>query len=79
VKIVNGSDKPVSPEIQLQGGRKYGDEAVVTTLSSELGSVNSFQDPSRIKPEESTITVKGKSLTVSLAPYSVTVIRVKTK
>ncbi len=32
----------------------------MTTLKSDLVSVNSFQDPSHIKPEESTITVKGK-------------------
>jgi len=44
----------------------------------DLTSVNSFEDPSRIRPEESTITVKGKSLTMNLAPYSLTVIRVKT-
>jgi alpha-L-arabinofuranosidase len=79
VKIVNGSDKSISPEIQLQGGKKYGDKAVLTTLKSELASLNSFQDPSRIKPEESTISIKGKSVTVNLAPYSVTVIRIKTK
>jgi alpha-L-arabinofuranosidase len=79
VKVVNGSDKSISPEIQLQGGKKYSDKAALTTLKSELASLNSFQDPSRIKPEESTIGVKGKSLTVNLAPYSLTVIRIKTK
>ncbi len=79
VKIVNGLAQSISPEIQLQGGKKYNDKAVLTTLKSELASLNSFQDPSRIKPEESTITVKGKTMTLNLAPYSLTVIRVKTK
>lgn len=79
VKIVNGSDKSVSPEILLQGGKKYGDKAVLTTLKGELAAVNSFQNPSRIKPEDSTVALKGKSFTVNLDPYSLTVVRIKTR
>lgn len=79
VKIVNGSDKTISSEIQLQGGKKFSDKAALTTLKSALASVNSFQDPSLIKPEESVVSVKGKSVTVNLAPYSLVVIRVRTK
>lgn len=79
VKIVNGSDKPVVSEVQLQGGKKYNDKATLTTLKSELTSMNTLEDPSRIKPEESSASLKGKSLSVNIAPYSLTVVRVKTK
>ncbi len=79
VKIVNGSDNAISTEIQLQGGKKYDGKAVLTTLKSELALVNSFEDPSRIKPQESTTAVKRKTVTVDFAPYSFTVIRIKTK
>ena len=79
LKIVNGSENAVSPEIQLQGGKKYSDKAVMTTLKSELTSVNSLQDPSHIKPEESTIAVKNKSIALNIAPNSLVVVRIKTK
>jgi alpha-N-arabinofuranosidase len=79
IKLVNRSDSSVPSEIQLQGARKYYDKAVLTTLRSELSSVNSFQDPSRVTPEESTIPVKGKAVALNLSPYSMTVIRIKTK
>jgi len=77
VKIVNGSDKAVAPEIQLQG-KKLNAKATLTTLKSDLNAINSFQEPTHIKPEETTIDVKGKLVTVNLAPYSFTVVRIKT-
>jgi alpha-N-arabinofuranosidase len=79
VKIVNGSDKSISPEILLQGRKKYGDKAGLTTLKGELAAVNSFQNPSRITPGNSTVALKGKSITVDLDPYSLTVVRIKTR
>lgn len=79
VKIVNGSDQPMAPEIELQGRKKYHTTAVRTTLKGELAAENSIQEPLRIAPEESTLGIKGKSFSVNLEPYSFTVIRIKTK
>lgn len=78
VKIVNGSEKAVATEVKLEGLKKLNSKAVLTTLRSELAAVNSFDDPSRIKPVDTSITVKGKSVNVNMEPYSIVVLKVKT-
>jgi alpha-L-arabinofuranosidase len=41
--------------------------------------VNSFAQPGNIKPVEQEIVLKGKNMTVSLKPYSLSVIRIQQK
>lgn len=77
LKLVNASDKAQTPEIQL-AGKKAAANASLIVLKSDLKSVNSFSDPSAIKPVESTIAVKGGTVKQELAPYSLTVIKIKT-
>jgi alpha-L-arabinofuranosidase len=78
IKIVNNSDQVQSPEIQIVGAKKINRKASVIVLKSELNTVNSFDDPSKIKPEELTIELKGKMIKPGLAPYSLSVIKIKT-
>lgn len=78
VKIVNASEKATATEIRLEGVKKLNSKATLTTLRSELSAVNSFDDPSRIKPVDTSLSVKGKSLTVNIEPYSLVVLKVKT-
>jgi alpha-N-arabinofuranosidase len=78
IKIVNSSDKAQTPEIQLTGAKKVNTKVVMTVLKSELNSVNSFEDPSKIKPVETTIELKGKTVKLELAPYSLSVIKIRT-
>ena len=77
VKIVNASDKPQTPEIVLAGAGKLNAKGSLTVLTSSLNDVNSFQEPSKIKPIESSITIKGKSIKTQFAAYSLSVVRVK--
>jgi alpha-N-arabinofuranosidase len=77
IKIVNGSDKTQTPEIQLAGARKINTKVSMTVLKSELNSVNSFEDPSKIKPVETTIELKGKTVKPELTPYSLSVIKIR--
>ena len=77
VKLVNASDKPQTPEILLAGAGKLNAKASLTVLTSSLNDINSFQEPSKIKPVESSIAIKGKSIKTQFAPYSLSIVRVK--
>ncbi len=77
VKIVNASDKAQAPQLQLTGA-KAGSKAELIVLKATPSDVNDFADPSKIVPVSSMIDVKGKALKLDLAPYSLTVVKIKT-
>jgi alpha-L-arabinofuranosidase len=78
IKIVNASETVQPAEFQLSGIRRIDRKGSLTTLSSKLDAVNSFQRPSEIVPVESSFALKGRSATVSLLPYSVSIFKIKT-
>lgn len=78
-KLVNASAEEQSPQIKLNGIKGLAKQGILTVLkSSDTDAVNSFETPQGIAPEEQEISVDGNELTISLAPYSLSVIRVKT-
>jgi alpha-L-arabinofuranosidase len=80
VKLVNTSASEVKHTIQFAGARKLDANASLTVLKNQdLSAVNSFDTPANIKPSEEKLTVKGKVTNVTLAPYSLSVVKIKTK
>ena len=78
VKLVNASDKQRAAVIQLQGLKKLSNSAIVTVLKSDdLYSMNSFENPQKISPQDMVLPLKGKSINFSAAPYSFNVIKIK--
>lgn len=78
LKIVNTSDKEQETNVNLKGAKKLGSKATMKTLSSsELEAMNSFENPKKISPKESTISVKGNDVNVKLPARSLSVVRVK--
>lgn len=78
IKLVNAGATAQSKTIQLEGVKKLASSALLTVLQGNApNSVNSFNQPQNIAPVESQIAVKGKQLTLMVAPYSFSVIRVK--
>jgi alpha-L-arabinofuranosidase len=78
VKLVNASDKLQSNTLMLEGVKKLAATAKLTVLQSDdLFSVNTFETPTKVAPQEREMVVKGKQIIVSTAPYSFTVLRVK--
>lgn len=78
IKLVNASDKEQSNTLSLEGVKKLAKEAKLTVLKSDdLYSVNSFDNPTKVAPQESTIAVNGKKIILTAAPYSFSVLRVK--
>ena len=80
VKIVNASANKVQKNLVIQGARAGSPTASLAVLKGEdLSTVNTLDQPRTVAPAHSTIRVKGKNLAVPLAPYSLTVLRVKVK
>jgi alpha-L-arabinofuranosidase len=78
IKIINASGKQQVTSISVQGIKKLAATGLLTVLQSDdLSAVNSFDDPKKISPKESTIVIKGKEMSVNAVPYSFNIIRVK--
>jgi alpha-L-arabinofuranosidase len=67
-----------TPQLQLNGAR-FGSKADIIVLKGTPDNVNSFEDPSKIVPVVNTIDIKVKTLRLELAPYSLTVLKFKTR
>jgi alpha-N-arabinofuranosidase len=76
VKAVNYSAQPRPATIDLKGAAAHGTAKVTTLASQDLSSENTFDQPKAVSPESSTLEVNSGSLTVDLAPYSLTVYRI---
>ncbi len=73
LKIVNAADKPQTLQLKIEGKKLSGGS--VTVLAADPSATNSFNDPSSIKPVETTV---GKSLKeVNLPARSLSVYRLK--
>lgn len=78
IKVVNASGNELKKDISFEGIKKLGTSASLTVLKSDdLDAVNSFAVPQNVSPKESTIAVKGKTISLSAAPYSFSVVRIK--
>ena len=78
LKIVNTSDKIQNNSIDLKTSKKILPKARLTVLKNEsLDGMNTIENPAAIKPVSREITLKGKKVELSVAPYSFSVIRIK--
>jgi alpha-L-arabinofuranosidase len=78
LKIVNTTDKIQSNSIELKTSRKILPKARLTVLkNTTLDGLNTIENPEAIKPVDQEITLKGKKVELSVAPYSFSVIRIK--
>jgi alpha-L-arabinofuranosidase len=76
VKAINHSPDPRRAEIKLNGSHASGTAKVTTLGSADLNAENSFDHPTAVAPESTTLAVKNGSLSVQLRPYSLTVYRI---
>jgi alpha-N-arabinofuranosidase len=78
LKMVNTTDKVQNSETVVEGVKKLASKAKVTVMKSDkLDAVNTLENPINISPVEQSLNVKGNKVNLPLAPYSVTVVRVK--
>lgn len=78
IKLVNASDKEQHNTLSLEGVKKLAKEGKLVVLkSTDLNAVNSFDNPTNVAPQESTVAITGKKITLTAAPYSFNVLRIK--
>jgi alpha-L-arabinofuranosidase len=78
LKIVNTDDREQKREIVFDGVSPLADTATLTVLKADaLDDMNSLTEPVKIKSADKQIPVTGKTVFLSLAPYSVNVVRIK--
>jgi alpha-N-arabinofuranosidase len=78
LKVVNTSKNKQECEFQIDGAKKLSPKATITVLSStNLKAENTFDKPDEVVPVNDVVMLKNKLLKLSLAPYSVNILRVK--
>lgn len=81
VKFVNVSENEITIDTKISNINisEYDTEAVLTLLAGDdLGLQNSFEEPEKVVPVESTIAV-GENFSYTAPKYSVSIIRIKKK
>jgi alpha-L-arabinofuranosidase len=80
LKVVNGSDAPAPFEIKLAGGAKMDAQAKAIVLAgTNLNAENEIGRPETVKPMESSLAISGDNFTHEFQPWSLTILRIKTK
>jgi len=75
IKLVNTSSTSLPVTINIEGAKLSQKNAAVEQLYSGKMGVNSLDQPKAVYPVEQSLTIKGKTVAVSLPPFSLTVIK----
>jgi len=79
LKLVNAAGSPQPLQISLKGVRNVSPRAKAVILaSSSPQDTNTLSDPTRVVPRTKTVTGIRRSFDYSLAPYSITVLEIRT-
>jgi alpha-N-arabinofuranosidase len=76
LKVINHSPAQRPAQIRLNGIDVSGKAKVTTLASADLNAENSFDHPTAVAPESSTVDVRNGTISVQLRPYSLTVYRI---
>jgi alpha-L-arabinofuranosidase len=79
VKIVNSAPEAAPMTIDIKGGLTPRSAAATVLRSDDPLDENTFEQPTRIVPKESSAQLRGRSISHTFEPYSLTIIRVKAK
>ncbi len=77
IKVVNASANTQTRNVLVDGIKKFATNATVIVLASNPGAVNSLAAPMAVSPVEELVRIKGKSLPLTILPYSLTIVRIK--
>ncbi len=79
LKVVNASDAPCQTLINLNGGEVEKKGRVITLSAVSKLEENSFEEPFKISPKETTYDKFSSSFTYDFKPNSLTILRIKKK
>ncbi|OOQ57995.1 alpha-L-arabinofuranosidase C-terminal domain-containing protein [Mucilaginibacter pedocola] len=78
IKFVNAGDKPQPVTFNISGAKAFAAAGTVVTLTSgKRDEYNSLDKPKAIVPVKSSIAVKGKAISLTVAPSTFKVIKLK--
>jgi alpha-L-arabinofuranosidase len=78
IKVVNTSGNTQVKDIVIDVAGRLGEQATQTVLKAEkLDEINSFNEPTRVKPVDQAVNLEGKTAHITLLPYSFNVVRAK--
>ena len=78
LKIVNTDDREQKRDILIEGMSTSNSMATLLVLKADrLDDLNSLSEPVKIKPVSQQIGVNGKAVSLTIAPYSLNVVRIK--
>jgi alpha-N-arabinofuranosidase len=79
LKVVNGGDAAAPLEIKLTGAKADAQAKATVLAGAHLNDENQIGQPEIVKPMESTLTISGDTFTQEFQPWSLTILRIKTK
>jgi alpha-L-arabinofuranosidase len=80
IKAINNGADAVSAQLKLADLNVASKEATMTVLTSgDPADNNSLDQPTKVQPVETKVSVDGKDLSHEFPPYSLTVLRLKTR
>ncbi|THH36319.1 alpha-L-arabinofuranosidase C-terminal domain-containing protein [Neolewinella litorea] len=70
LKVANTGREPQRLSVDLKGARAGASVRVLTMASDDLEAVNSFSAPTRLSPVESTVSLQGNTLDVTVPSHA---------
>ena len=77
IKVANVSDKAQPVKLNLKGLKKAASAKVITLTSSDPVAENTLDNPEKITPKESNVTLSGTTIDTEVAPKSFNVFVIK--
>tara|TARA_R110002049_G_scaffold309282_1_gene520032 strand:+ start:1878 stop:2147 length:270 start_codon:yes stop_codon:yes gene_type:complete len=77
VKVVNAAKKSQNIQVNLKGGKVKSKGDLIVLSSEKLEDLNSFDEPNKISPKELEIYSKKGIVSVTLDPYSFSILKFK--
>ena len=77
IKVANVSDKAQPVKLNLKGLKKATGAKVITLTSSDSVAENTLENPEKITPKESDVTLTGTTIDTEVAPKSFNVFVIK--
>ena len=78
LKIANVGKVAQNINIELQGNQAEGSAKIFSMHGNDLEAVNSFEEPKKLSPEESSMEVSGQEVNLEIGASTFKVIRFKT-
>jgi alpha-L-arabinofuranosidase len=80
IKAINLGSDAVSAQLNLGNVHPISNKAQVTVLKSpDLADNNSLENPAKVQPTESTLSIPGNDFSHEFPPYSLTILRLKAR